>query len=146
MTKYFVSVFVIAAIVSLLRLLGYRSGIIERVALGIICIYTVVYPLGTAVNFDFDGVFDIPEINVDSGVDGIIEDAFAEGIARAVADEFSLKTKDISVRLFGFDSERMSAERIEIILSGGAVGADYRAIEDYIRKMEIGECVVEISF
>jgi hypothetical protein len=67
-------------------------------------------------------------------------------VASAVSSEFSLKKADISVRLFGFDSENMRAEKIEIILSGSALTADYRSIESFVNKMEIGECRVEISF
>jgi hypothetical protein len=40
----------------------------------------------------------------------------------------------------------MTAEHIEIILSGAAVTADYRMVESFVNKMEIGETRVEISF
>ena len=146
MTKYLLSVFVVAALVSLFRLLGYKSGALERIALGIICIYTVISPLASISEVGLDEFFSIPEIEVENGADVLLEDAVAEGIARAVAEEFSIKKSDVSVRLFGFDKEKMSAEKIEIILSGLSVGADYRAIESFVNKMNIGECTVEISF
>ena len=40
----------------------------------------------------------------------------------------------------------MTAGKIEIILSGSAVAADYRLIEAFVNEMNIGECRVEISF
>lgn len=146
MTKYLLSIFVIAVLLSVLRLLGYRSGAMERLALGIICIYVIASPLGNISDMSFDDFFSIPEIEMENGADEVLEDALCEGIARAVSEEFSLKRADIAVRLFGFNREEMRAEKIEIILSNSAAVADYRAIESFINKMEIGECTVEISF
>ena len=146
MSEYVVSVFLIAVIVSVLRLISYRSGVAERLALGIICTYIILSPIKNLTVEGFNDIFDIPEINVGEGAGQILEDALADGILSAVSDEFALEKDDISVRLFGFDKERMSCEKIEIILSGSATTADYRGIEKFVNKMNIGECRVEISF
>ena len=141
-----IGVFLIATIVSMLRLIGYRSGVSERLALGIICVYVVLSPIKNLAVDSLDDLFDIPEIETEDGAGQILEDALATGIARSIADEFSLKMDNISVNLFGFDKESMTAGRIEIILSGPAVTADYRLIEAFVNEMNIGECRVEISF
>lgn len=146
MKAYVIGVYLIAALVSVLRLIGYRSGAGERLALGIICVYIVLSPIKNLSVESFDDLFDIPEIEVDEGAGQILEDALAKGVARSISQEFSLKTEDISVRLFAFDKESMTAESIEVILSGSAVTADYRAIEGFVNEMNIGECRVEISF
>ena len=146
MKAYVIGVFLIAALVSVLRLIGYHSGAGERLALGIICVYIVLSPIKNLSAEGFDNLFDIPEIEVDDGAGQILEDALAKGVARSVSQEFSLKTEDILVRLFAFDKESMTAESIEVILSGSAVTADYRAIEGFVNEMNIGECRVEISF
>jgi hypothetical protein len=143
---YVIGVFLIATIVSVLRLIGYRSGVSERLALGIICVYIVLSPINNLSAEGFDNLFDIPEIDTGEGAGQILEDALATGIARSISDEFSLKRENIAVRLFDFDKESMTAGRIEIILSGSAVTADYRLIESFVNEMNIGECRVEISF
>ena len=130
----------------MLRLIGYRSGVGERLALGIICVYIVLSPIKNLTVESLDDLFDIPEIETGDGAGQILEDALATGIARSISDEFSLKMDNISVRLFDFDKESMTAGRIEIILSGSAVTADYRLIEAFVNEMNIGECRVEISF
>ena len=130
----------------MLRLIGYRSGVSERLALGIICVYVVLSPIKNLTADSLDDLFDIPEIETEDGAGQILEDALSTGIARSIADEFSLKMDNISVRLFDFDKESMTAGRIEIILSGSAVTADYRLIEAFVNEMNIGECRVEISF
>lgn len=141
-----IGVFLIATIVSMLRLIGYHSGVSERLALGIICVYIVLSPIKNLSAEGFDNLFDIPEIETGDGAGQILEDALATGIAGSIADEFSLKRENISVRLFDFDKESMTAGKIEIILSGSAVTADYRLIEAFVNEMNIGECRVEISF
>ena len=146
MKAYVIGVFLIATIVSMLRLIGYRSGVSERLALGIICVYVVLSPIKNLTADSLDDLFDIPEIETEDGAGQILEDALSTGIARSIADEFSLKMDNISVRLFDFDKESMTAGRIEIILSGSAVTADYRLIEAFVNEMNIGECRVEISF
>lgn len=146
MKAYVIGVFLIATIVSVLRLIGYRSGVSERLALGIICVYVVLSPIKNLSAEGFDNLFDIPEIDTGEGAGQILEDALATGIARSISEEFSLKRENISVRLFDFDKESMTAGRIEIILSGSAVTADYRLIESFVNEMNIGECRVEISF
>ena len=146
MKEYAASIFVMAALLSVLRIVGYKSGNMERLALGIICVYVLISPLATLRSEGISGVLDTPNIEVENGASSVIENALCEGIEQAVAEEFSLNESYISVRLFGFDAETMRAEKIEIILSGSAVTRDYRAIESYVNKMEIGECRVEISF
>lgn len=146
MREYIIALFAISVLISVLRLVGYRGGNMERIALGVICAYVVLSPLGGIGEGDLDGIFDIPEIEVGEGASPVLEEAMAEGICRGIAEEFSLDRSDISVKLFGFDHEKMTAERIEIILSGGAVTADYRAIERYVKDMDIGGVRVEISF
>ncbi|MBR4835466.1 MAG: hypothetical protein IKU99_00505 [Clostridia bacterium] len=141
-----IGVFLIATIVSMLRLIGYRSGVSERLALGIICVYVVLSPIKNLTVDSLDNLFDIPEIETEDGAGQMLEDALSTGIARSIADEFSLKIENISVNLFDFDKESMTAGRIEIILSGSAVTADYRLIEAFVNEMNIGECRVEISF
>ena len=146
MKAYVIGVFLIATIVSMLRMIGYRSGVSERLALGIICVYIVLSPIKNLTADSLDDLFDIPEVETEDGAGQILEDALATGIARSIADEFSLKPENISVNLFDFDKESMTAGKIEIILSGSAVTADYRLIESFVNEMNIGECRVEISF
>jgi hypothetical protein len=146
MKEYFAVLFVGAAVLSVIRFLGFKSSNIERLALGVICLYLIIAPIGRLGDFSFDDMLHIPEFEVDSGADAILEDAVSRGVKSAVTSEFGIRGEDISVRLFGFERETMTAEHIEIILSGAAVTADYRMVESFVNKMEIGETRVEISF
>jgi hypothetical protein len=74
-----------------------------------------------------------------------VEEFFADGVALAVAEKFSLDRDDIRVSLRNFNIENMSAERIRLTLSGVAALADYKAVERYVNSLDIGECDVEIE-
>jgi hypothetical protein len=146
MKEYFAVLFVGAAVLSVIRFLGFKSSNIERLALGVICLYLIIAPIGRLWDVSFDDLLQIPEFEVDGGADALLEDAVSRGVKSAVTSEFGIRGEDISVRLFGFERETMTAEHIEIILSGAAVTADYRMVESFVNKMEIGETRVEISF
>ena len=63
----------------------------------------------------------------------------------SAAEKFSLDRDLVRVNVVGFDFENMCAQSIEVVLSGRAAMADYRAIERYINDMDIGECNVEVG-
>lgn len=148
MSEYALAVFGICLVVGIcLALLG-GSAKAQSLALGIITLWVILSPLGDIIehfnpNSWMDSI-DIPDY--DSGeIDALIEDAFADGICTAVADKFSLDRRDIRVRLYGFDKEKMRADKIMIILSGRAALSDYKAVEKYINSLEVGEGNVEIE-
>ena len=146
MKEYMLSVFLISALVGVLSLIAYRGkSDPSRLALGIILVYVVVSPLSELpLEFDFNNL--LGEISVPSGeVEGVAEEAFAEGIARAVASKFSLSEENVRVTVYGFDFSSMTAERIRIYLSGRGALADYKQIEKYINEQKIGECECEIE-
>ena len=147
MREYMLSVFMISAVVGVLSVIAYRGkGDPSRVALGIILVYVVISPISDlSGGFDLSSIID-GSVNVPSGeTAGVAEEAFADGIVKAVASEFSLSEEDIRVVLYGFDFSKMSAERIRIVLSGKAAFADYKQIEKYINEQEMGECECEIE-
>lgn len=149
MTEYALSAFGILAVVGLLSLFSYGSGRAESTVLAIICLFTLLSPIAGAVgSLDADNIFDkieIPDTDIESGYDRIIEEAFADGICSAVADRFILNKENISVRLKNFDSKNMRADMIRVILSGRAALADSIAIEKYLNSLSLGECKVEIE-
>lgn len=149
MSEYAISVFAICLVGGVGLTLSYGQGRAERLAVGIIILCVILAPLVESIShFDPDGwlsEIDIPENGEGTELGGVIEDAFADGIAKAVAEKFSLDSEDIRVRLYDFDQTSLRAEKIRIILSGRAALADYKAIEKYIDGMEIGECDVEIE-
>lgn len=150
MNGYTLTVFVICIFTGALGLVSHGAlRDAERMALGIITLYVIIAPVADGVkDFDAEAFFDSlsgGSANIESGYAETAEEAFAEGIALAVADEFSLSRDNIRVRLRGFDFETMTCEKIGVILSGSAAVSDYKAIERYINKMEIGVCEVEIE-
>ena len=149
MMEYALTVFAVCVIFGLLCLFSYGSGGAEKMALGIITLYLIIAPIVIEVgNIDLDGLFDkitTPDYETNGGYAEIAEDAFAEGIVKAVAEEFSLDKSNIRVRLYDFDFDKMQAKNIVVILSGRAAMADYRAVDRYVNQLEIGVCKVEIE-
>ena len=143
MKEYALMLFGLCLVLSTLSLLSFKEGSV-KLALGIIAIYLILSPLAK-IDFDFDNSFEItlPE-SAEGGYSEVAKDAFERGISSSVADKFSLEAELVSAEAVGFDFNFMRAEEIKITLTGRAVFADRRAIEEYINKMEIGACTVEI--
>ena len=150
MSTYFVSVFAISVCVGVLELISYnRNSAAERAALGIIFLYVVLSPLADAAwNFELGDLSAnnmIGETEADVEYEAAAEEAFSEGIRRAVADKFSLPRESITVRIYGFEFSKMRCERIFLLLCGRAAFADNKAVEKYVNEMGLGECDVEIE-
>ena len=149
MSQYYISIFAICLVGGVASLLSYGSGRAEKVAVGIVTLYVIVSPIvGYISEFDADKWLDSiknEDTNISEEYSSVIEDAFGEGIALAISEEFSISKDDIRVRLYGFDSEKMQAEKIKIVLSGRASMSDYKAVERYIDSLNLGECDVEIE-
>lgn len=143
MKEYALMLFGLCLVLSTLSLLSFKEGSV-KLALGIIGIYVILSPLAR-IDFDFDYSLEItlPE-SAEGGYGEVARDAFERGICRSVAEKFSLEAELVSAEAVGFDFSLMRAEEIKITLTGRAVFADRRAIEEYINKMEIGACTVEI--
>jgi len=118
-----------------------------RFALGIILLASLSVPLASAVKGFSDVDFSYTGEGVSSNlVEKTVEEAFCEGIAEAVIEEFSVKRGEISVTARGFDSEKMRAETLCVTLSGRAAFGDIGAIEDFVSGLGLGECILEVNF
>ena len=146
MSEYALAVFGICLVVGICLTLSYGSSKAQSLALGIITLWVILSPLSDMIEHFDPNSLDVVIPEYGSGeIDVLLEDAFADGICNAVADKFSLNREDVRVRLYGFDKEKMRAEKIMIILSGRAALSDYKAVEKYINSMEVGEGNVEIE-
>ena len=54
--------------------------------------------------------------------------------------------KDIEVTCTDFDFETVSAEKINVCLSGSAAYADIRAVRRHVENSGLGECEVIVLF
>ncbi len=150
MKEYALTVFLICLVCAVLTRVSFGgSEDVSKVALSVITLYVIISPLASGLKgFNIDSVltpewsYDVPS---EDGYVKVAEEAFADGVARAIEDKFSLKRETVKVRVFGFDFKRMSAEKIKIILSGISVTADHRAVLAYAEGLGIGECEVEIE-
>ena len=149
MTEYAIAVFGFLALCGCLSILFYGEGQAERSAIGIIAAFIIISPIVTLVSeADFSFLLDITD---GSGYESeitpaeIAEEGFIQGIKTAVSDKFFINKEDIRVKAEGFDMEKMSCQGIRIYLSGSAVLADYRGIEQYLNSLGMGECRVEIQ-
>ena len=149
MNEYAIGVFAICLTGGALMKLSYSSGNMSRLAVAIITVYVIVAPAASAIkNADFGELFEKIEVeNTDYGEEygKICKDALEKGICAAVSKEFSLDEGNVKALAYGFNAEKMSAESIKVILSGRAAMFDCRLIEEYLNKLNIGRCVVEIE-
>lgn len=150
MKEYALTVFAICALCALLSRISFGGGEdVSKIALSVITLYVVISPIASGIkSIDADDLlppewsYDLPS---DEGYIKVAEDAFANGIAKAIEDKFLLKRGSVTVRVFDFDFESMTAGKIRIILSDSSVTADHRAILAYAEGMGIGECEVKIE-
>lgn len=149
MSEYVLGVFAICLAGGVASMLSYGSGKAEIIVVGIVSLYVILSPVAAeALSFNLTDYLQSIEDSagkVESEYSTVIEDAFAEGISRAIAEKFNLNTEDIRVKLSGFDSETMRAEKIKVTLSGVAAFSDYKAVDSYIDGLNLGECDVEIE-
>ena len=149
MREYLISVFVICFLTGVLGRVSFSGGEFEKTALLIITLFVIASPLtGLIGNFSLDSVLP-PEGEYDGMLDEgyveIAEQAFSDGIKRAIEEKFLLESDGVRVRVFGFDFNNMRAESIKVILSGKAATADYRRIKAYVDSLDVGECEVNIE-
>ena len=154
MNTYFISLFAISAAASIAGYLSYgeKHDKALKSALAIILVYFIASPTVTLVTNLFDSdfhktIFSRPEFSFsDTEFSENAEVAFAEGIVKFVSEEFSLSAENIEVFVIGFDAKSMKAEKVKIILKGGAALADNREIADRIEREGLGACEVELEF
>lgn len=149
MSEYMIGVFAVCLVSGVMTLLSHSSGKMEKVAIGLISLYIIISPIADSFkHFDVDDWLSSlsgESYEIESGYGEMLESAFAEGVERAVAEKFSLDREHIRARVYGFDSEKLWAEKIRVTLSGTAALADYKAVEKYLNSLGIGECELEIE-
>ena len=148
-----VSVVIVSSLVALSVHFSYGSSENRTVkaAMSIIVLYTVAAPIVSTVG-ELSGISS--DLTLDTEDIGSIgnteyaktaEEAFCDGICAAIAERYDLAREEIRARARGFNFEKMRAERITVILSGGAALSDYRSIAEYITGSGLGECEVKLE-
>lgn len=119
-----------------------------RVALGLVLILAVAAPVADLVGGLSDIDLKIPNLSEgeeNSAYEEVAESAFADGICKAIEDEFGISSGFIEVGFDGFDFEKLEAERIYVTLTGRGALGDPRAVREYVENNFGGKCVVEIE-
>ncbi len=146
MNEYAAVVFAACCIAGVLSLFTYKEGRAESLALGVITLFLIASPIADAVGVgELPSLAPTPELDTDGGYTARLEEAYAEGLRLAISDRFNIRKEDVSVTLYRFDANSISAEEVRVYLSGAGVLADYRAIEAYIGEITDGKCRVEIE-
>ena len=150
MNEYFFVIFAASAVLGVLGMITYReNSAVDKAAIAIIILYTVVTPIANAVGKGDEAIFsDIKADNsemLDDGYIQVAKDAFEGGIRRAVSEKYSIKEENVSVRAVDFDFSTMAARKIVILLTGFGAISDTRGIEKYVNGFGIGECEVNIE-
>ena len=151
MSEYITSIIAVS-ILSYLAMLFSYGGASERAvkaAVSMIVIYTVSSPVICFVSDfspeDLEFVISDADIELDCEYVRVAEEAFLDGVALAVCKEFDIDSENIGVTVYGFDFEKMCAEKIKILLYGRAALADGRAISEYVSSSGLGDCEVDIG-
>ena len=102
--------------------------------------------------FNTVGGITLPEITVDDaleyGEDAHVEalaKAFSDGIRSELCGRFLLDSSEVYVSVDGFDSINMRAEHIRVVLTGEALGTDFRGVRAFVNE-NFGECEVSLGF
>ena len=145
--EYILSSVIISLISAILLHLGHKKlGESVRMAVGVLLLSFVILPLGAV--FSSLGELEIP-LSLDiaeSGVERTAEDAYCDGVKRALSERFGVGKDCFSVSCSGFSAVSLSAEKISVVMSGDASRIDFRAVRDYIlESLEAGECECEIK-
>ena len=119
-----------------------------RLALGVITLLCVVTPVIGAVGQlrDFDLSAPVPpDTQPEGGYLAVAEEAFCDGIERALGERLGIDPNSVSAECRGFELEQMRAEWINVKISGHP-NADFRLAEDYVREnfTKGGGCRVEL--
>lgn len=153
MSAYLTSLIAISALVGISSYLSYSEdkGIFLRAATSLLVVGVIISPLVTLIReaekFRIDEytleeyLFDIE----DSEYARSAKEAFEEGVKKFICQSFSLEESEVRVVALGFDTLDMKAEKIKVILHGGAAYADARSIAYEISSAGLGECEVEIG-
>ena len=152
MGEYFAALLAVSVLSALGSYMAYNpSDKTTRCAIALIVLYTAtVYAVGiadTLCDTDPEAVLGEGDIDYelsDTEYANTAREAFALGVKRAVAEKFGLLEKEISVSVDGFDARNMTAQRINVLLSGSAAYADWRAVEEFVRSSGLGECRAEV--
>lgn len=122
----------------------------SRSALGVIFLASLV---SLIVHYASDiknlSYADIPEYDYkteEAFAEQSVENAFVKGVESELIREFSFLDKDIEVTCTDFDFETVSAEKINVCLSGAAAYADIRAVRGHVENSGLGECEVIVLF
>ena len=151
MKEYVASIVAVSILAAIASFVSY-GGASERAvkgAVSVILIYTVCMPVADMIgNFsinDFEFEWHSDDTVISSEYLNVSEDAFAVGIKKYVCEEFKLNETEVHVQIYGFDFEKMRAERIALTLSGRAVLSDVVRIERSVENSGLGECEVKIK-
>ncbi|HBJ19312.1 MAG TPA: hypothetical protein DDY70_06225 [Clostridiales bacterium] len=151
MKGYLVGVIATATLVSLASLF-LRGKEVERagkIAFGLILLTALLLPLGDLLPTLWEklaGEPTLPSVTEDGTLyETVGKEAFEDGIARAVAEKFSIPKEKITVRAEGFDFSSMRAQKILLTLRGRGAFADPKKIAAYITGAGLGECEVDFE-
>ena len=147
--EYLFSALIICAAISVISYLSYSHGSEKslRWVMAILLLYVLLLPISNfsmeILNLDFSSYPSVDSIGENLTEEGA-ERAFSDGIRSLVAEKYDIAEKNVSVKLSGFDFNNMRAERVTVFLSGAGVLIDSRGLEEYLNRLGLGECEVEL--
>lgn len=149
MNEYINSIIFVSFCIAVFSFLLYKENERSaRLAFGILLCYVTLFPLIKLPSVDVSGIISGIQGGIESGEHIYREDAkeaFEEGISAAVSAEFSLDAGEVRAVLHGFDFQNMSAESVQILLSGKSAFSNIEKIKKYVSELGLGDCEVLIE-
>lgn len=104
-------------------------------ALGVIMVLALVLPLVRAVRDIASSGITLPDRSADSdGFAELTREAFEEGVAIAIRNEYGLPLTADGVSARGFSATDMLADGITVVLPAGSEWTDYREMRDFVAE------------
>ena len=153
LAEYLGAVVVMSALLGMISYVSYPSGSERAVkfASSVLLLFTALTPiLGFAADIqdlaDKDITIDLGDVSngADKEYAKVAEEAFKDGISKLLFTKYGIEEGEADVYIYGFDFEKMKAERIKILLTEKSVFSDYRGIEEYLTESGLGECEVNV--
>lgn len=148
MQKYLLSVVGVSFAAALTRLLsprGERDGLIKAIRLltAILVIFVLIAPLRSVVGgiadwfgtLSTDGVIDDLRESAEAGRDDLTRAYLTERLTRRLEEDFGIAEGDLTCFAEWEDGETLRPLRVTLLLSGGAIWKDARAMEEEVTTL-----------
>jgi len=155
LAEYLISVVMMSFVLGIISFVSYpsQSEKAAKFSSSVLLLYTAIIPIMSLaqglsegdLKFNFSDTGGSVDMESEEYIE-VAEKAFEDGISKLLFAKYNLSSEEAEVSVYGFEFDRMRAERIKIVLSGKGILSDYRGIASYITESGLGTCEVAFDF